>query len=483
MFIRQVVDEKLAQYAYLIGCQQTGEALVVDPERDVDRYLALAAEHDLRIVAAVETHIHADFLSGVRQLAASIPGLKVYLSAEGGPEWQYEWPHVDAGITPVWLRDGDVFSIGRVELRALHTPGHTPEHLSFTVVDRGGGADTPIALVSGDFVFSNDVGRPDLLESALGIRGVMDASARQLFDSLMKVESLTDFAQIWPGHGAGSGCGKALGAVPITTVGYERQVSPAFKKAREGEQAFVSYILADQPEPPQYFADMKRLNRVGPRLLERLPAPVRLDAGDMRAGDQPPDAQYIDTRSDRSAFLRHHLRGAIYAPSGKTFPTLVGSMVDRSREVVLIIEEEQLAAAVRDLVRIGYDEIIGWVPPQALEDPAIGADAIQAAESISFEEMDSRRRARGVHVLDVRGSAEYRQRHVTDAVNIPHTRLRARAGELSKEATYLVHCGSGARAAAAVSLLQSLGFHVVHVDGDFSSWSEDTAHAAAAVRR
>src|SRR5690606_1795982 len=170
MLIRQVVDEKLAQNAYVLGCQRTGEAIVIDPERDVDRYIDLAEREGLRLVAAAETHIHADFLSGARELAARLPGLRVYLSAEGGPDWTYAWPDED-DVDIVLLRDGDTFSIGNIDIRAWHTPGHTPEHLSYIVTDRGGGATSPMGVVTGDFVFVSDLGRPDLLESAVGVVG------------------------------------------------------------------------------------------------------------------------------------------------------------------------------------------------------------------------------------------------------------------------------------------------------------------------
>jgi hydroxyacylglutathione hydrolase len=267
MLVRQIVDDQLAQYAYLIGCQQTGEALLVDPERDIDRYVGVAAAEGLRIVAVAETHIHADFLSGARQFAATFPGTRVYLSGEGGPDWQYEWPAADAAAVTL-LRDGDAFHVGRIEIRAWHTPGHTPEHLSYFVTDRGAGATDAVAIVSGDFVFVGDVGRPDLLETAAGLRGTIEPSARRLYQSARRFLTLPDYLQVWPGHGAGSACGKALGAVPFTTVGYERRVSPALAATASGERAFTDFIVAGQPEPPDYFARMKQLNRVGPPVLE-----------------------------------------------------------------------------------------------------------------------------------------------------------------------------------------------------------------------
>jgi hydroxyacylglutathione hydrolase len=248
MFLRQITDSALAQNAYLIGRQRTGEAIIVDPEGDIDRYLKLAAENNLRITAVADTHIHADYLSGARELMEH-HGATGYFSAEGGPDWQVEWA---AGNPKVHLlHDGDVFRIGNFELKALLTPGHTPEHMSYLVTDIGGGATEPIGLLSGDFIFVGDVGRPDLLESAAGNIGVMKPSAKTLYASLRAPVGLSDHLQILPAHGAGSACGKSLGAVPISVMGYERRFNSALREALEGsEKDFVNDILSGQPEPP-----------------------------------------------------------------------------------------------------------------------------------------------------------------------------------------------------------------------------------------
>jgi hydroxyacylglutathione hydrolase len=190
MFFRQIFDEQLAQYAYLIGCQRTGEALIIDPERDVERYMEIAAAEDLRIVAATETHIHADFLSGCRQMAESY-GVRVYLSDEGDADWKYGWHELgDYDVT--FIRDGDTFSIGNIQVKVLHTPGHTPEHVSFLVTDLGGGATDPVGIASGDFVFVGDLGRPDLLETAAGVQGAREPSARRLYASSRRFLELPD---------------------------------------------------------------------------------------------------------------------------------------------------------------------------------------------------------------------------------------------------------------------------------------------------
>ena len=241
MFFRQIFDEKLAQYAYIVGCQQTGEALVIDPERDIDRYVRAVEEEDLTITAVAETHIHADFLSGARELAERFD-VQLYLSDEGTKDWKYEWVK-NGDYDHTLLKDGDSFRVGKIEVKAVHTPGHTPEHVSFLVTDRGGGASEPMGMATGDFVFVNDLGRPDLLESAAKMEGMMEPSARTLFNTVQGFLEMPDYIQVWPAHGAGSACGKALGSVPGTTVGYEKRFSPAIEAARRGEDAFVDFIL------------------------------------------------------------------------------------------------------------------------------------------------------------------------------------------------------------------------------------------------
>jgi len=469
MLVRQIVDDHLAQNAYLIGCQRTGEAIVIDPERDVDRYLALAAQEGLRLVAAADTHIHADFLSGVRELAAKVPDLRVYLSAEGGAAWTCQWPAAD-GIDAVFLRDGDVFHIGNIDLRAWHTPGHTPEHLAFVVTDRGGGADTPIGVATGDFLFVNDLGRPDLLESAVGVTGVMQSAARQLYATTRQLASLADHVQVWPGHGAGSACGKALGAIPTTTVGYERLVSPALRQAANGEEAFVAFILADQPEPPLYFAEMKRLNLVGAPILGCLPKPPHVSAEALVALAARPEVQVVDTRPDRHQFFAAHLPRSLHAPVGRAFPTVIGSMLDAGAPVVLIVDEGDLDTAIRDVIRIGYDHLVGWAPTATLETLRAAGQLTGTIPSIDVTAFERRLATHQPYVLDVRSAVEFAARHVPKTDNIAHTRLRSRLDALPTDTPIYVHCATGARAAASVGLLARHGFDVVHVDGASAAW-------------
>ena len=473
MLFRQIADPKLAQYAYLVGCQRTGEALVVDPERDIDRYVTAAEAEGLRITAVTETHIHADFLSGARELAERT-GAKLYLSDEGDADWKYQWTE-DGAYDVTLLKHGQRFHIGKIEFEAVHTPGHTPEHMSFLVTDHGSGMTEPIGLLSGDFVFVGDLGRPDLLESAAGIEGAMEPSARRLYDSVQSFLELPDFVQVWPAHGAGSACGKALGAVPSSTVGYERRANASIEAATRGQEAFVQMILDGQPEPPLYFGRMKQLNKEGVPLLAELPSPPRVSAAELTAAAQRPDTVILDTRRDRSAFMAGHVVGSLYAPLDKSFPTIAGSYVRPGELIYLVIEQNRLEEAVRDLARIGLDGIAGFAVPAVLE----GASDLVATRVLDFGEVARRLENPAVQVLDVRRAAEFRVDHVPEATNVAHTRLLDRLGELPKEKELLVHCLSGARAAAASALLEREGFRVGYVDDAFANYR--SAHDPAAV--
>jgi hydroxyacylglutathione hydrolase len=461
MFLRQITDASLAQNAYLIGCQRSGEAIVIDPERDLDRYFDVAKENGLRITAVAETHIHADYLSGARELVER-HGVVAYLSEEGGPDWQFEWAkgHTHARF----LKNGDVFRVGNIEFKALLTPGHTPEHMSYLVTDIGGGANEPIAFLTGDFIFVGDVGRPDLLESAAGQAGVMEPSARTLYASLRATANLPGHLQILPAHGAGSACGKALGAIASSVMDYERKFNPAFRLALTGsEDRFVSDILQGQPEPPRYFARMKRDNRIGPALLPdgHLPQPQRIHADQLEAWVGKDDRVILDLRSDRSNFAFKHVRGSLFAPMpGGKLPVAAGSYVDESAKILLLVEDSyQVNEAVRQLIRIGLDRVEAWMP---IDEALSLSTLLHGYARISPSELKA-----GQPVLDVRGADEFAAGHVTGAKNIAYTRLAARFDELPSASPLHVHCAGGLRAAIAAAYLASRGREVVHVDGAY----------------
>lgn len=466
MLVRQVVDSKLAQYAYLIGCPRSGEAIVIDPERDVDRYFDLAARHNLRIVAAADTHIHADYLSGLREMAAR--GVLVYASREGGPEWQYEWL-IGSGYPHRLLGHGDTFSAGSIELKAIHTPGHTPEHLSYLVRDAGAGATDFLAIASGDFLFVGDVGRPDLLERAAGMLGVMVPSARAQYASITReLAPLAEFLQVWPGHGAGSACGKSLGDVPTSTVGYELRNNRSIAAATD-EQSFVDFILAGQPEPPLYFARMKRDNRRGPALLSSLPSPRRLEAGEVQALQNRKDVVVLDART-RAAFAAGHLRGSLLAELDFQFCSVAGSYVNEHTPIYLVVDGSRLDEAVRALVRVGLDDIRGCITPETLQQFAEQGGPLARTTTIDMAGMEARRTKGEGRVVDVRGAAEFEAGHVAGAINVAHTRIPVSRSALPADLPLLVHCNSGARAAAVVPFLEREGYDAVHVDDLFANY-------------
>jgi len=472
MFFRQIFDPELAQYAYLIGCQATGEALVIDPERDIDRYVEIASEEGLRIVAATETHIHADFLSGCREFAEQ-HGVKLYLSDEGDADWKYFWAQ-DSDYDVDLLHDGDVFEIGNIRVQAVHTPGHTPEHMSFLVTDGGGGATEPIGIASGDFVFVGDLGRPDLLETAAGVAGAREPSARRLFSSTRRFLELDDHVQVWPGHGAGSACGKALGAVPQSTVGYERRFNAAL--SFDDESGFVHAILEGQPEPPVYFARMKDLNKNGVPLLGDLPTPRLYGIQEVCERAAANDTVVVDTRRDRKSFMAGHVPGSIYAPLGINFAMIVGSYVDPQTEIYLIVDQADLDEVVRTLVRIGYDRIAGYVPPTTLVESGLSEEVIPRVDFHDLGVIDPEANT----ILDVRGAAEFAAGHVPGAMNIAHTRLAARLDEVPRDRPVMTYCQSGNRASSAASLLAKEGFDVTLIDGLFGSWSGPVSRETAA---
>jgi hydroxyacylglutathione hydrolase len=446
MLVRRCYDERLAQASYLIGCQATGEAIVIDPARDITPYLDAARQERARITRITETHIHADFLSGSRELAAAT-GAEILLSAEGGKDWQYRYPAAP-------LHDGDVIMVGAVRLTVIHTPGHTPEHLAFLVTDTARSAD-PVALVSGDFIFVGDVGRPDLLEEAAGVAKSKEPSARQLFHSLQRMAELPDFLQIWPGHGAGSACGKAPGALPTSTLGYERRTNWAFRV--ENEAAFVAAVLDGQPPAPTYFARMKRLNRNGPAILGKRPVPAKLDRSDLSRALR--DGVVLDTRP-RAAYATAHVDGTLNIPPIQAFTTWAGWLLPDDRDIYLIADDCKAAAdAALALSSIGLDRLAGWF----CVDVVAAAEADGTARQSDRAAMADapRMQSEGALVVDVRDRHEWDAGHLEGAAHHPLGTLAATLALEDRARPIAVHCEGGTRSAIAAALLEQMGFRQV----------------------
>ncbi len=467
MFFQRFYDDTLAQTSYLIGCAATGEAMVIDPNRDVAQYVRAAEDEGLRITHATETHIHADFLSGTRELS-HVTGAVMYLSDEGGPGWQYAFAEQGGAVL---LHDQDHFMVGNIRFDVLHTPGHTPEHLSFVVTDTAG-ATGPMGIVTGDFVFVGDVGRPDLLEKAAKVAGSADGAARALWKSLAKFRSLPDHLQVWPGHGAGSACGKGMSAVPQSTVGYEKLFNWAFGAATEEE--FVAQVLAGQPEPPKYFAEMKRLNRDGPPILGGLRQPPRVDGARLpellAAG-----ATVVDARPSE-AFIARHIPGTIHIPLDRSFTTWAGWLLSYEEPFYLLVSgdsPDRLHEALRDLAMIGLDGAAGWFGSDAIAAWGKDGRAYNHTPLITPEELAHRREKNGVAVLDVRGQAEWEAGRLADAGHIPLGYLLDRIEEVPTGRPLVLQCASGARSLVATSLLESRGItDVINLTGGINAWEK-----------
>jgi hydroxyacylglutathione hydrolase len=466
MLLQRFYDDTLAQASYLVGCAATGEAIVVDPNRDAEQYLAAARAERLRITHVTETHIHADFVSGSRELARRA-GARLLLSAEGGADWRYAFAEEDGATL---LRDGDTFMVGNVRFDVMHTPGHTPEHLSFVVTDTAG-ATEPMGIFTGDFVFVGDVGRPDLLERAAGWRGTMDASARTLHHSLRRFAALPDWMQLWPGHGAGTACGKSLGGVPSSTVGYERRFNWAFGAASEDE--FVRQVLAGQPDPPRYFAQMKRINREGPRVLGAIGTPRQVAAERLRELLEN-EAIVLDTRP-AAPYARGHVPGTLNLPLGRSFTNWAGWLLPYGRDLWVIAADERAAAvAVRDLALIGLDRVPGWFGPEVDAAWTAKGQRMQAVPQVTPAELAPRLAAGTATVLDVRTSDEWNAGHLPGVVHIPLGTLPDRLAELPRDRPIVLHCQRGGRSSIAASLLQARGFtHVENLAGGFSAWRDE----------
>lgn len=459
MILRYFYDDKLAQASYLVGCARTGEALVVDPMRDIRPYLAAAQKEGVRITHVAETHIHADYVSGGRELAAAT-GATLYVSDCGPADWKYAFAD-DDGVVAV--RDGDMWKVGNIKVEVLHTPGHTPEHIAFMITDTAG-ADKPMGIFTGDAIFVGDIGRPDLLEEAAGVVGTKEPGARQQFATVAKFKALPDYLQLWPAHGAGSACGKALGAIPSTTLGYEKLFNPAFQFTDEGE--FVAWLLAGQPEPPKYFARMKYVNKVGAALLNTLPRVNQLTRADLDRALEA-GAVGLDLRT-RDAFVSRHVRGTISAPPSNKMSTFIGSLVDVTSPTVLILADASgLDAALVALRDVGFDTIVGYATADVVGD---GDDSLPVSTAA---ELAPRYGVGGVSVIDVRGHADWEATHISGAANIPVAQLPMRMNEIPTHQLVYIQCASGYRSQMVTSWLRAHGYqNIISLSDGEAVWMQ-----------
>ncbi|HXJ04975.1 MAG TPA: MBL fold metallo-hydrolase [Candidatus Acidoferrum sp.] len=455
MILKQFYLNCLAHASYLVGDETTGTAAVVDPQRDIERYLEFASEHGLQIKHVILTHLHADFVAGHLELRDRA-GATIYLGARARAEYQF---------TP--LGEGSVIEFGRVSLKALETPGHTPESISLLVYDVDKSLSEPYAVLTGDTLFIGDVGRPDL-RAALGWSAT-DLGAL-LFDSLQsKLLPLPDASLVYPAHGAGSLCGKAISKETVSTIGEQRRLNYALQPM--SKQEFVELVTADQPEAPPYFVYDAVLNSKErttlEAALERELKPLELDGV---LALQANGAQILDTR-EPDEFAAAHLAGSINIGLSGQYATWAGTVLDHAHPIVIIADPGRESESAIRLGRIGFDHVAGFLRNglQSLESrPELIAfterlSAIFAAELVSSSQPPV--------VIDVRTPREREQKQIAGSVNIPLNHLSERSQELPKNRVLLVHCAGGYRSSIAASILKKSGFNQVsEIAGGMAAW-------------
>jgi hydroxyacylglutathione hydrolase len=434
----------LAQASYLIA--SNGEAAIVDPRRDVDEYIDFAREHGLTIRWVIETHLHADFVSGHRELAERT-GAEIVFGARAAAELPHRAVH-----------DGHVLRVGALELRALETPGHTPESISWLVVEDG----VPRRVLTGDTLFIGDVGRPDLA----GSRGfTSEQMASMLYDSLHeKLLTLPDDVEVWPAHGAGSACGRNISKETSSTIGVQRRTNYALAPMSRDE--FVNMMTTGISSPPAYFPYDAGVNRRGARPLAELTTKP-LTADEVRASG----ATILDVRNAAS-FGAGHIAGAINIGLDGQFASWCGTLLTHDAPlVVFAASDENASEAVMRLARIGYENVVGYIT-------SLDGFDIAPLQQLSVTELHDA----PLRVVDVRGPGEYSGGHVPDAINIPLPELAQRLHEIDREGALAIICAGGYRSSAAASVLARAGFaHVINVAGGTSAWVREGFATEASV--
>jgi hydroxyacylglutathione hydrolase len=454
MILHQFYLNCLAHASYLVGDERSRIAAVVDPQRDIDQYLAFASAHDLRIAHVLLTHFHADFIAGHLELRDRV-GATIYLGAAAKAEYAF---------TP--LAEGDRIEFGAVRLQALETPGHTPESISLLVFDRDRSDTEPYAVLTGDTLFVGDVGRPDqrvaLGWSAADLGGM-------LYESLTKkLLPLPDASLVYPAHGAGSLCGKAISKETVSTIGEQRRVNYALQPMTKG--AFVELVTADQPDAPPYFTYDAVLNsKERPTLDETLARELNPMTLDQVLALQAVGGQLLDTR-DPAEFAAAHLLGSINIGLVGQYATWAGTILSRERPIVIIADPGRESESAVRLGRIGFDHVVGFLKG-GLHSIGSRADLTATTERVSAP-VAAERVAHGEAILvDVRTPGEREQKHVAGSTSLPLNHLVERSAELPRDRPLLVHCAGGYRSSIAASLLQRLGFtEVGEMAGGLAAW-------------
>ena len=454
MILHQFYLNCLAHASYLIGDEPSGAAAVVDPQRDIEQYVAFAAQHGLRIEHVILTHLHADFIAGHLELRDRV-GARIYLGARAQAEYAF---------TP--LADGGRIEMGRVRLQAIATPGHTPESISIAVYDRDRSETEPHAVLTGDTLFVGDVGRPDL-RAALGWSAT-DLGGL-LYDSLRtKLLTLPDASLVYPAHGAGSLCGKAISNETVSTIGEQRRSNYALQPMTK--HAFVDLVTADQPDAPAYFTYDAVLNsKERPTLDEALARELNPMTLELVLALQRTGGQLLDTR-DPTEFAAAHLAGSLNVGLGGQYATWAGTLLDRERPIVIIADPGREYEAATRLGRIGFDHIVGYLQ-DGLHSLKTRPDLTATTERVSAPLASERLARSEALAVDVRAPGERAQKSVAGSVSLPLNHLAERAGELPTDRPLLVYCAGGYRSSIAASLLQQRGFtRVSEIAGGLAAW-------------
>ena len=449
MYIEQFYIPKIAHSSYLLGGEEN--CAIVDPSRDVDKYIAAAKNMGFKITHILETHLHADFISGHMDLAEKT-GATIYAPASANCQFKHQA-----------LKEGDEFKIDNVSISVLETPGHTPEHIAYVVTDQSRG-DEPAVLFCGDTLFVGDVGRPDLFP------GRAEELASKLFDSLKKFKSLPDFCEVLPAHGAGSLCGRAMGAKRRSTVGYEKRYNEALQI--QSEKDFIASLTNEMPPVPDHFGRCSEINRKGPQLVQKLSkikALSPLEFGKLAESDE-----YIvlDCRS-YDAFEGQHVIHSYGIDFDGNFPTFSGWVIPPEKKILMVtpdrVSAEEVALWLR---RVGLDNAYGYLDGGMFEWAKDGLPTCHVLQ-VSSPELEALQKKNNIQILDVRAIPEFEEHHMKGAINVPAPDLRERYKELDKETQYYVICSTGHRSTLAISLLLQRGFeHLVNVAGGMTGMGE-----------
>jgi glyoxylase-like metal-dependent hydrolase (beta-lactamase superfamily II)/rhodanese-related sulfurtransferase len=444
----------LAHASYIVGDEQSGVAAVVDPQRDIEQYVAFAEQHGLTIKHVILTHLHADFIAGHLELRDRV-GATIYLGAAAKAEYVF---------TP--LSDGSRIEMGRVRLQAIETPGHTPESVSIEVFDLDRSETEPNAVLTGDTLFVGDVGRPDLRASlgwaATDLGGL-------LYDSLRtKLMALPDASLVYPAHGAGSLCGKAISKETVSTIGEQRRSNYALQPMTKS--AFIELVTADQPDAPAYFTYDAVLNsKERPTLDQALARELNPMTLELVLALQRTGGQILDTR-DQGEFAAAHLAGSINIALGGQYATWAGTILNRERPIVIIADPGREQEAAIRLGRIGFDHIVGYLQ-DGLRSLETRPDLMATTERVSPPLAAERLASSNAIAIDLRAPGERTQKAVPGSVSIPLNHLTERLVELPKDRPLLVYCAGGYRSSIGASLLQQNGFtQVSEIAGGIAAW-------------